>query len=94
MIIQECMERQRLKAEISYYRKDQAASYKLIGESTSMRELRDRLELISNSSAHNVLFTGETGTGKASQRGTCTHYGAGKTLRLSKSIAAPFPTTL
>lgn len=63
LLIQRCLERQRLDSEVSYYR-NRALSSSLIGQSEGMVRLQDQIARVAGSSAKTILLQGSSGTGK------------------------------
>lgn len=66
IVIQNAIEKERMKKEIKYLRKvySELFNKEIIGESSAMQQLRERVEKISRVRVPNILITGESGTGK------------------------------
>src|SRR4051812_21867313 len=63
LAVRNAVRQQKLEAEVDELRERDARDYQLVGESSSMKELRSQIELAAPTKA-TVLITGESGTGK------------------------------
>src|SRR4051795_8553780 len=61
--VRNAVRQQKLEEEVGELREREARDYQLVGESSSMKELRSQIELAAPTKA-TVLITGESGTGK------------------------------
>jgi two-component system, NtrC family, nitrogen regulation response regulator NtrX len=61
--VRNAVRQQKLEEEVVEFREREARDYQLVGESDSMRELKQQIELAAPTKA-TVLITGESGTGK------------------------------
>ncbi len=66
IVINNIIEKGRLKSEVSYLRQFYLDEFEkeLIGESRTMKELKEKIEKIARSRVTSILITGESGTGK------------------------------
>ncbi|MEA2416330.1 MAG: two-component system, NtrC family, nitrogen regulation response regulator NtrX, partial [Thermoanaerobaculia bacterium] len=61
--VRNAVRQQKLEEEVGELREREARDYQLVGESSSMKELKSQIELAAPTKA-TVLITGESGTGK------------------------------
>src|SRR5437016_5345350 len=61
--VRNAVRQQKLEEEVGELREREARDYQLVGESSSMRDLKSQIELAAPTKA-TVLITGESGTGK------------------------------
>jgi DNA-binding NtrC family response regulator len=66
IVLQNIMERGRLKQEVAYLRKVQSEVFEkeIIGESKAVLDIKTKLKRMADASVSTILITGESGTGK------------------------------
>jgi DNA-binding NtrC family response regulator len=66
IVLQNIMERGRLKQEVAYLRKVQSEVFEkeIIGSSRRIQEIKDKIKKMAEASVSTILITGESGTGK------------------------------
>jgi len=66
IVLQNIMERGRLKQEVAYLRKVQSEVFEkeIIGESKAVMDIKTKLKRMADASVSTILITGESGTGK------------------------------
>jgi DNA-binding NtrC family response regulator len=66
MVIKNIIEKENLKDEVNYLRKaySEVIDREIVGESSVIRELEEKIEKIARARVSNILVTGESGTGK------------------------------
>jgi DNA-binding NtrC family response regulator len=65
-VLRNLLEKRRLKREVEYFRRNNAAQQarEFVGESAPMQELREHLLKLAGARVNTILLTGESGTGK------------------------------
>jgi DNA-binding NtrC family response regulator len=66
IVLQNIMERGKLKQEVAYLRKVQSEVFEkeIIGSSRRIQEIKDKIKKMAEASVSTILITGESGTGK------------------------------
>ena len=66
IVIRNIMEKENLKEEVDYLRKaySEVIDSEMIGESSVIKELEEKIKKIAQARVYNILVTGESGTGK------------------------------